>query len=162
MTGAASLPRRLAFRLVTLAGRVLPPGRSVWAEAMKSELEHIDGDLEALKWAAGCVLTGYVERSNEFSFTAVAKKPSAVLPMAMSLAALAVVLVNLSTSGLVHQTDEGAAAHIWQLLMGGQMPILLLFAVKWLPRAPRQTVCLLVLQAGAALAALAPVYFLNL
>jgi hypothetical protein len=147
---------------MALAAPVLPPARSIWAEAMRNELEHIDGDFEALKWAAGCVLAGYVERSNELSFTAVAKKPTALLPMAMSLVALTVVIVSVGTSSVVHQTDEGAAAHIWQLLMCGQIPILLLFAAKWLPRAPRQTVCLLVLQAGAALAAMAPVYFLNL
>jgi hypothetical protein len=73
MSGLVSLPRRLAVRLVTLAARVLPPTRSIWAEAMRSELEHIDGDIEALKWAVGCVLTGYVKRSNELSFIAVAE-----------------------------------------------------------------------------------------
>ena len=81
--------------------------------------------------------------------------------MTMSLAALTVVFVSIGTSGVVHQTDEGAAAHLWQLLMGGQVPIVLLFAAKWLRREPLQTVCLMMLQAGAALAAMAPVYFLQ-
>jgi hypothetical protein len=30
---------------------------------MRSELEHIDGDFEALRWAIGCVVASWVERS---------------------------------------------------------------------------------------------------
>jgi hypothetical protein len=40
--------------------------------------------------------------------------------------------------------------------------VLLYFAIRWLPRAPRQTLYVLMLQAGAVLASMAPVYFLNL
>ena len=58
--------------------------------------------------------------------------------------------------------DEGAVAHIWQLLMAGQLPVLLFFAVTWLRRAPRQTLGVLALQAGAVLAAMAPVFYFNL
>ena len=64
--------------------------------------------------------------------------------------------------GLVREPDEGAIAHLWQLLMAGQLPILAFFAIKWLPRAPRQTLYVLALQAGAVLASTAPVFFLNL
>ena len=82
--------------------------------------------------------------------------------MAMSLIALAIVLSFLALNGVVHQADEGAEAHIWQLLMAGQLPIVFFFAIKWLPRAPRQTLPVLALQAGAALASMAPVFFLHL
>jgi len=37
----------------------------------------------------------------------------------------------------------------------------LFFAVKWLPRSPRQAVPILGLQVGAALAAMAPVFLLH-
>ena len=96
------------------------------------------------------------------SFSTMIKKPSAFLPIAMSLAALATVLVFLALFGVVHETDEGTAAHIWQYLMGLHVPIIAFFAIKWLPRAPRQALYVLVLQACVALAALAPVYFLKL
>jgi hypothetical protein len=43
-----------------------------------------------------------------------------------------------------------------------QMPIVLFFAVKWLRRAPGQTLRILGLQAGAWLASCAPIYFLHL
>lgn len=89
------------------------------------------------------------------------KHPSAFLPVAMSLGALAVVLAFLAMYGPAPQADEGAAAHIWQLLMAAQAPIVLFFAVKWLPRAPRQAVPILGLQVAAALAALAPVFLLH-
>jgi|ERR1700680_1713925 len=90
------------------------------------------------------------------------KRPSAFLPVAMSLAALVTLFVAFVTSGLVRETDEGAAAHIWQLLMGGQIPIVAFFAIKWLPQAPRQALYVLALQVGVAIAALAPVYLLHL
>jgi len=80
----------------------------------------------------------------------------------MSLAALATVLVSLATSGIVRGGDEGAAAHIFQLLMAAQAPIVAYFAIRWLPRAPRQALLVLALQVVAALAALAPVFLLKL
>jgi hypothetical protein len=82
--------------------------------------------------------------------------------MAMSLTALAVVLGSIIMFGAVHEADEGAVAHIWQLLMAGQVPILAYFVIRWLPRVPRQTLYVLALQIGVALAALAPVYLLGL
>lgn len=89
-------------------------------------------------------------------------RPSAFLPLAMSVAALAVVLGHLAIAGAARQTDEGAAAHIFQLLIAGQVPIVAFFAIKWLPRAPRFTLLVLALQALAVIAALAPVYFFKL
>ena len=89
------------------------------------------------------------------------KHPSAFLPVAMSLGALAAVLMFVVVHGTAPQADEGAAAHIWQLLMAAQAPFVLLFAIKWVPRSPRQAVPFLVLQVGAALAAMAPVFLLH-
>ena len=89
-------------------------------------------------------------------------KPSAFLPVSMSLAALAVVLFHVAIFGIARESDEGAAAHIWQLLMAGQLPLLLFFAVRWLPRSPKQAAQVMAIQAGAAITALAPVYFLDL
>jgi hypothetical protein len=90
------------------------------------------------------------------------KKPSAWLPMVISLVALAVVLSHVAMFGVVREADEGTAAHIWQILMAAQVPIVAFFAIKWLPQTPRQALMVLALQSVAALAALAPVFFLNL
>lgn len=92
---------------------------------------------------------------------AILKHPSAFLPVAMSLGALATVLIFLAVHGPAPQADEGAAAHIWQLLMAAQVPIVLFFAIKWVPHSPKQAVPILALQFGAALAALAPVFLLQ-
>lgn len=92
------------------------------------------------------------------------KQPSALIPIAMSLVALAMTLSYLTIVGVAaaRQPDEGAVAHIWQLLMAGQVPVVAFFAAKWLPRAPRQALQVLTLQVGSALAAMAPVYWLGL
>ena len=94
--------------------------------------------------------------------SAMMKHPTAFLPVAMSFAALATVLVHVAMFGAVREADEGTAAHIFQLLMVAEAPIVAFFAIRWLPRAPRQALLVLGLQAGAALAALAPVFFLDL
>ena len=91
----------------------------------------------------------------------VLKRPSAFLPVAMSLGALAAVLIYLALHGPAPQPDEGAAAHIWQLLMAGQVPIVLFFAIRWVPAKPREAVPVLVLQVVAAMSAMAPVFLLH-
>ena len=47
----------------------------------------------------------------------------------MSAAALGTVLFHIVTVGTAPQPDEGAAAHIWQLLMAGQVPVVMFYAV---------------------------------
>jgi hypothetical protein len=89
------------------------------------------------------------------------RQPSAFIPIAMSIAALATVLYHIAMFGIAREPDEGAAAHVWQLLMAGQVPIVAFYAIKWLPRAPKTALPVLAIQAGAALAALAPVYYLG-
>jgi hypothetical protein len=79
----------------------------------------------------------------------------------MSLDALATVVVFIALHGTAPQADEGAAAHIWQILMAAQAPIVLFFVIKWVPRFPRQAVPILALQIAAALAAMAPVFVLH-
>lgn len=96
------------------------------------------------------------------SLVAMMRLPSAFVPLLMSLAALATVGFHVALYGIAREADEGAAAHFWQLLMGGQIPIVGFFAARWIPRAPRQAVLVLALQAGAGLAAAAPVYLLGL
>jgi len=89
------------------------------------------------------------------------KRPSAFLPMAMSLVALSIVLGVVALHGTAPQADEGAAAHLWQVLMAAQVPVALFFAFKWVPRTPRLALVISALQIGAALAAMTPVFLLH-
>lgn len=97
----------------------------------------------------------------ELIMKALLKNPSAFLPLAMSFGALATVTIYVAMFGATRQTDEGTAAHIWQILMAGQIPFILFFALRWLPRMPKQALLVLALQGSAALMALAPVYLLK-
>jgi hypothetical protein len=90
------------------------------------------------------------------------KQKIAWLPVAMSLTALAVVLGHIAIYGAAREADEGATAHIFQLLMAGQLPLVAWCAVRWLRQSPRQALQVLAVQAAAGLAALAPVYYFNL
>jgi hypothetical protein len=114
------------------------------------------------------LVTGYLmmqsrfDRSVEVLMKSVMKHPSAFVPIGMSLAALALVLGYVAMFGVGREPDEGAAAHVWQLLMAGQLPIVLSFAARWLPKAAGPAFRVLALQAVAILAACSPVYLLNL
>ncbi len=89
------------------------------------------------------------------------KQPSAFIPLAMSLASLALVVVHAVRYGIVHEADEGTSAHIFQLLMLAQIPLILYFAFKWIGREPRQAMLVLVLHVLGISAAFAAVYFLT-
>jgi hypothetical protein len=161
--------------LARLLTRLYPPAwRERYGEEFEAMLEMERGDIGKLAnsvWSALCEhvvpTRGGTMDQDPNSFGTMMKRPSAFVPVAMSVISLAVVLSGLAI-GLAHgkpivrDADEGAAAHIFQLLMTGQMPIVLFFAIKWLRRAPEQTLRVLALQAGAWLASCAPVYFLHL
>jgi hypothetical protein len=55
--------RRIAVVLATHASKVLPRARSRWAEAMRGELDYIDDDRAALRWAIGCVTASYAAQA---------------------------------------------------------------------------------------------------
>jgi hypothetical protein len=94
-------------------------------------------------------------------FAAPLRHWTALLPLTLSVGALALVLAHVASGG-VREADEGTAAHIWQILMALQIPLLVLFAVVWLPRAPRQTLLVLALLGFAVLANLAALRFFDL
>jgi hypothetical protein len=87
------------------------------------------------------------------------KRPSAFTPVAMSVAALAIVIGYAVMFGTGRQADEGAAAHTWQLLMLGQVPVVAFFAIKWIPTDPGRALLVLAVQVSAALAAMFPVWW---
>jgi hypothetical protein len=90
---------------------------------------------------------------------ALLKRPSALIPVAMSIAALAIVIGYAAMFGIARQADEGAAAHVWQFLMVGQVPVVACFAIKWFPTKRKQALLVLAVQVGAAVAAMFPVWW---
>ena len=83
------------------------------------------------------------------------------MPIAMSLAALLLLLGYIAVFGTARepQEDEGTVAHIFQLLMGGQFPVIVLFMIKWLSQAPRQVLYVLALQLSAASLPMAVLFY---
>lgn len=80
----------------------------------------------------------------------------------MSALALAIVLFHIARFGTAREADEGTAAHLWQILMAGQLPIIAFFAIKWLPETPTPALLVLAVQLLAGIAAAAPVFYFNL
>jgi hypothetical protein len=91
----------------------------------------------------------------------VIRQPSAYIPLLMSLAAVLLVVGHAAIFGIVHEADEGMAAHIFQILMAAQLPIVAYFVIKWLPRQPRESLKILALLGTEWIAAFAGVYWLT-
>ena len=77
------------------------------------------------------------------------KQPSAWIPLAMSIVALAMILGYVAFFGIVRNEDEGTPARIFQLIMLAQLAITAYFAITWLPKRPKQSLIVLALQAVA-------------
>jgi hypothetical protein len=89
------------------------------------------------------------------------RRPSAFVPVLMSTAAASLVVEYLIRVGRVRQADEGTEAHLFQLLLAAQVPLIAYFAVTYLPRQPRHSLVVMALQLVAGLAALSLVYYLE-
>ena len=89
------------------------------------------------------------------------RHPTVFLPLAMSLFALGMVLVHFTIFGIVKETDEGTAAHIFQLLIVGQVPIVAFLAFRWAAIAPRQTFFSIIFQVVTALTAIIAVFLIT-
>ena len=104
-------------------------------------------------------------RTYPASLISLVRKPSAFIPLAMSLCAFAVVMSSvaaLGTASLRAMADEGTAAHIWQLLIAGQPPVIAFFALKWLARDRTAGLTIMAIQLAVFGAALLPVWLLGL
>jgi hypothetical protein len=137
-----------------------------WVDVVRAAVsEHIHPTLQAI--GPGAVESGGMMSEVRTSFGTVVRQPSALVPLGLALTALAVVMCSLGydmvTHGaIVREADEGAVAHIWQLLMVAQLPALLVFGIRWLPKAPKQALGVLALMVAAILAAMAPVFIFHL
>lgn len=91
-------------------------------------------------------------------------QPSAWLPIGMSILVVAMeaYLFIVSNGVIQREPDEGIPAYLFQILMGGQLPFIAVFAAKWLPRAPKYALTVLALQFVAGVIAVFPVWYFHL
>jgi len=90
------------------------------------------------------------------------KKPSAWVPIAMSLIMLAYIVFYLANYGIVYHEDEGAPAHLFQIWLVLEIFMVAFFAIKWLVRNPKPALMILAVQIMAALLPISIVFFLKL
>jgi hypothetical protein len=99
------------------------------------------------------------------------RAPSAWIPPVLAAAATAVLAGYLLTGphepamvveNGVARPDESGAARVWQLLMLGQLPVMLWFAAAWLPKDRARAIKVLALQGAAFAAAALPVVLLEM
>ncbi len=84
-------------------------------------------------------------------------------PLALAAAALGLLAFAMTTGwGKGPPGDEGAAAHLWQILVGLQVPLIVIFAATAEWRRPLAPLTFLGLQVLALILATAPVAILRL
>lgn len=96
------------------------------------------------------------------SLSVMIKRPLALGPILLAGMALLLVGAYLQLGGAARASDEGATAHVFQLLMLAQGALMLVFAVRYLRQAPASCLQVLSLQILAAMLAVLPVWYLNL
>lgn len=92
------------------------------------------------------------------------RRPTASLPIVLSVTALAMVVGYVALFGTTpgpEPHDEGAPARLFQLLMTAQALAIILFAARWMPKAPRQTGAIIALQLLFAAVPIAAIVFLE-
>jgi hypothetical protein len=89
------------------------------------------------------------------------KRPTGFLPIALSSFVLALIVTRLIRFGPAPQPDEGTEAHLFQILMPAQVPLMALFAISWLEQRPKAAMRVIALQIGAALVVFASVFALH-
>jgi len=83
------------------------------------------------------------------TFKGLLKYKSAWVPLAMSAAALMEIVIYVALNGFKippQQADENLPAHIFQLLLVGQIPFIAYFSVINLSKYPKEVVKILILQ----------------
>ena len=83
------------------------------------------------------------------------------IPIVLSVLACALAVASLAV-GFRDNGDEGWQAHIWQLLMGLQIPLIALFALTADRDRPMRIAAFVALYLGGLTAACAPVWLAGL
>jgi hypothetical protein len=125
MTGSATWLRRAAFAVASHAAGVMPSLRASWADAVQQEVHHIPDDHAALEWALGCLLESYRKRAKMMDIYQRVNRIGSVAPTIMSILALAIAVVVVTTGWDRHLNDEGTAVHLFQILIVGQLPFII-------------------------------------
>ena len=87
---------------------------------------------------------------------------SAIAPLVMSALAFILVLIAVATGWEASSTDEGAAAHIFHLLIVLQLPFVVAFLITADWKRIMQVAAILGFQVVAIALAFAPVHFFKL
>ncbi len=96
--------------------------------------------------------------------SSILKKSGAWIPIALSLGMLTFVVSYIMIFGDVPpdpDADEGTPAHLFQLWLVMEVLMISFFAIKWLPRNPKDAWKILALQIAAVTLPVATVFYLE-
>ena len=101
--------RKIALVLAEHALQIMPRTRSPWAEAMRRELDYIEDDRAALRWAIGSVAASYAAQ-----FVVVLRFCGRMLsrPLLAAGMLLSVALALAHATDLAKQPDCGARPNV--------------------------------------------------
>ena len=92
---------------------------------------------------------------------ALLKRPSAWIPIVLSLGIIAMIAGFLAFTTVPSEPaqDEGVAAHLFQLWLVLEVLLIPFFGLTWLPRMPKEALLILAAQIFLVLAGMFPVWY---
>ncbi len=153
--------RRFAARVLNATIRRARPDVRGWAQAMLREMDFIESDWSALSWAIGSVRSvrsaSRWKGRGEMNGERINRVSGRIVTGLSALALLTVISGYFQAP----QTDEGTAAHIFQLSIVLLSPMILLFLVSADWKKPLRSARTLAFPAAVLLAAFAALYYLE-
>ncbi len=90
------------------------------------------------------------------------KQTSAWLPIVLSLVMIGIFIFYFRRSPIVHETDEGIPAHLFQIWLVLEFFMIGFFALKWLTQKPKQALVVLAIQIILVFIVCFPVFYFKL
>ena len=153
--------RRFAARVLSATIRRARPGVRAWGQAMLREMDFIESDWSALFWVIGSVRSvrsaARWKGTGEMNGERINRVSSRIVTGLSTLALLTVISGYFQAP----QTDEGAAAHIFQLSIVLLAPMILLFFVSADWKKPLRSARTLAFPAAALVVAFGALYYLE-
>ena len=122
--------RRTALAIARLLPRLFPPRQAEWARAMSAEIEAVEGDWRALRFAFGCLSTALIQTMTDPTDEQPSRSGATNMPRhdipyrsgiacAVAATGLGLVYLALAGAGAVHIVVNAAALALGLVALGG-------------------------------------------
>lgn len=96
------------------------------------------------------------------NFKDLIKRPSAFVPILMSILAIIILLIHIMIAGVEEKQGEEIVTDVFEILIIWQLPVIIFFALKWMSQSFKNALIVLFLQIAVAAGAFCLIYHFHL